>query len=250
MEKSDSIKLLTAALIQAQGELQAVPKDTQAYNYKYATLHAVWEEYKTHFLKHGLVVIQQVEVAGLRTTLAHESGEWLSSVANLMPIKNDPQAQGSAITYMRRYSLGAICGIMTEDDDDDGKKAMPTHGQAEKPAAAHAEIPAAPKTGNTNPKHTDMGAAAPKQGLSATGLVFKIFPPNSGGYVSVCLEGFKALNGYDMKFATKNPEYIAMIEESAENGDKLHIDYDEVANGRYTNYNITNVMVISNSVPF
>ena len=249
MEKSESIKELTAALIKAQGELQAVPKDTQAYNYKYATLPAVWEEYKTHFLKHGLVVIQQVEAAGLRTTLSHESGEWISSVANLMPIKNDPQAQGSAITYMRRYSLGAICGIMTEDDDD-GKKAMPAHTQAEKPATGNADAPAAPKTGNTNPKHTDMGPAAPKQGLSATGLISKIYPPNSGGYVSVCLEGFKSLNGYDMKFATKNPEYIAMIDESDKNGDKLHIDYDEVQNGKYINYNITNVTVISNAVPF
>lgn len=37
--------------------------------------------------------------------------------------KNDPQAFGSSITYMRRYCLSAIVGVST-DDDDDGEKAM------------------------------------------------------------------------------------------------------------------------------
>lgn len=37
---------------------------------------------------------------------------------NIQPVKNDPQAVGSAITYMRRYALGAILGLNIEDDDD------------------------------------------------------------------------------------------------------------------------------------
>jgi hypothetical protein len=143
MEKSESIVELTKALIKAQGELEVVTKDTKAYNYLYATLPAVFAEYKKHFLKHGLVVMQLIEGNGLRTTLSHESGEWVSSVAALMPIKNDPQAQGSAITYMRRYSLGAICGIMTEEDDD-AQKAMPATKPTEaykKPVESHSEAP-------------------------------------------------------------------------------------------------------------
>jgi len=35
-----------------------------------------------------------------------------------LPVKPDPQAQGSAITYARRYSLSAIIGLCTEEDDD------------------------------------------------------------------------------------------------------------------------------------
>ena len=127
MDKSESIVALTKALIKAQGELENVAKDTQAYNYKYATLPAVFAEYKKCFLHHGLVVMQLVEGNGLRTTLSHEAGEWVSSVAALMPIKNDPQAQGSAITYMRRYALSAICGIMQEDDDSKKAKIGRAH---------------------------------------------------------------------------------------------------------------------------
>ncbi len=36
----------------------------------------------------------------------------------MCPVKNDPQGQGSAITYMRRYALSAVLGIRTEEDDD------------------------------------------------------------------------------------------------------------------------------------
>lgn len=161
MEKSDSIVALTKALIKAQGELESVLKDTQAYNYKYATLPAVFEEYKKHFLQHGLVVIQSVEGNGLRTTLSHESGEWVSSLASLMPIKNDPQAQGSAITYMRRYALAAICGIMAEDDD--GQKAMPASPKSEhkpetKPGHEAAKLqPSEKKVRGTITDHKESG---------------------------------------------------------------------------------------------
>ena len=36
----------------------------------------------------------------------------------MTPSKNDPQGLGSAITYQRRYALGAILGLNIEDDDD------------------------------------------------------------------------------------------------------------------------------------
>jgi hypothetical protein len=48
----------------------------------------------------------------------HTSGEWLKGRLPLLPVKADPQAQGSAITYARRYSLSAIVGLCTEEDDD------------------------------------------------------------------------------------------------------------------------------------
>jgi len=42
--------------------------------------------------------------------------------------KQDPQGYGSALTYARRYSLMAACGIAPEDDDGNAatRKAVPT----------------------------------------------------------------------------------------------------------------------------
>lgn len=60
---------------------------------------------------------------GLETRLIHaESGQWISSMAVIPLPKNDPQGMGSAITYARRYSLCAMLGIVTEDDDGESAK--------------------------------------------------------------------------------------------------------------------------------
>ena len=48
----------------------------------------------------------------------HESGEWLEDTYTVTPVDARPQSVGSAITYARRYALGAILGIATESDND------------------------------------------------------------------------------------------------------------------------------------
>lgn len=54
----------------------------------------------------------------IETLFIHESGEMLSGgVMRLPASKNDAQGYGSALTYARRYSLMAACGIAPEDDD-------------------------------------------------------------------------------------------------------------------------------------
>jgi hypothetical protein len=48
----------------------------------------------------------------------HESGEKMSAgVLHVPATKQDAQGYGSALTYARRYSLMAACGIAPEDDD-------------------------------------------------------------------------------------------------------------------------------------
>jgi hypothetical protein len=47
----------------------------------------------------------------------HKSGEWIEDTLVLPLSKRDPQAAGSAITYARRYSLQAIAGVPSADDD-------------------------------------------------------------------------------------------------------------------------------------
>ena len=56
-------------------------------------------------------------IASVETLLMHTSGEWISNTCSAPVSKNDAQGVGSAITYLRRYSLAAFAGIAQEDDD-------------------------------------------------------------------------------------------------------------------------------------
>jgi hypothetical protein len=64
-----------------------------------------------------------------------DSGEWISSTTVIPLPKNDPQGMGSAITYARRYSLCAMLGIITEDDDGNAASIHPQkqHKQQHQP---------------------------------------------------------------------------------------------------------------------
>lgn len=126
MIQSEAINELAGALSKAQGEMQAAIKDkvNPFYKSSYADLGSVWDAARPVLSKHGLCVMQTTELTaeGARivmvTTLAHTSGQWVKSFLPLNPSKNDSQGIGSAITYLRRYSLSAIVGVVCDDDDD------------------------------------------------------------------------------------------------------------------------------------
>jgi hypothetical protein len=68
----------------------------------------------------GLMQKQHPSESGVtvETVFVHESGEVMSAGMLTVPAaKHDPQGYGSALTYARRYSLMAACGIAPEDDD-------------------------------------------------------------------------------------------------------------------------------------
>ena len=123
MEKSETIGELAKALVKVQAELQPAVKGqvNPFFKSSYANLLEIWEVCRKPLTDNGLSVTQIAESeegkAILETVLMHESGEWIKGRLPLMPIKQDPQGQGSAITYARRYSLAAIVGVSTEDDD-------------------------------------------------------------------------------------------------------------------------------------
>lgn len=129
MNKSDSIKQLAIALNKFQSEVSN-PKKTETnpfHGSKYAPLSSVIDQVKPVLDKHGLCFSQLVSGDGSKssvtTLLMHESGEWIESEPLTFPnqiSKGDSAAQGggSSITYARRYSLEAILGISSEDDND------------------------------------------------------------------------------------------------------------------------------------
>ena len=126
MTQSEQIHELAGALSKAQGEMQAAIKDkiNPFFKSSYADLGSVWDAARPVLSKYGLCIMQTTEMNTdgskivMVTTLAHISGQWMKSYLPLNPSKNDSQGIGAAITYLRRYSLSAIVGVVCDDDDD------------------------------------------------------------------------------------------------------------------------------------
>ena len=96
------------------------------FSSKYANLNDVLAQVKKLCLKNNFIFLQYPTSLNdknyLKTELIHKDGAKTESLMELVCKDNsDPQKLGSALTYMRRYSLVSIFGL--EQDDDDGNKA-------------------------------------------------------------------------------------------------------------------------------
>ena len=118
------MKAIAAAFVKAQKEFgPALKTNTNPlYRSKYADLSACIEAVVDALNNNGIALMQRsFEVDSgvtVETVVLHESGETLESGKLHVPAtKQDAQGYGSALTYARRYSLMAACGIAPEDDD-------------------------------------------------------------------------------------------------------------------------------------
>ena len=119
MERSESIKELSKALVEFHKKVGKVIKDATGYNYRYATLSNILDVIQDPLNECGLSVIQLPQGDHeLVTILTHISGEFISNTSRMVPKEDNPQQRGSCITYQRRYSLGAILCINIDEDDD------------------------------------------------------------------------------------------------------------------------------------
>lgn len=145
-----------AAMADAQAQVQAVTKDKKVsagpIRYTYADLASAYDACREALSAHGVYLNQALEtrlrdeiegvdkkgqtqlytrrVVIVTTTLCHRSGQWLSCTLQDWPDQHDVQGTGSAITYLRRYSLLAMVGLAPEDDD--GRASMRGDGQQRK----------------------------------------------------------------------------------------------------------------------
>lgn len=125
------IKNIAKALSEFQNECPVIQKNSDGYGYKYTDLPFIVSTISPILKKHGLMFTQSVfskdsDFVGVKTLIIHiKTGEYFESemsssisknrTANKM---NEIQAQGSIITYLRRYSLSSILGIVTDADAD------------------------------------------------------------------------------------------------------------------------------------
>lgn len=151
-ETKEKTPTIYDALHAFQMEVPVILKETSGYNYKYADLPAIDVIIKPLLQKHGLGVLQPLTTLdgkmALRTIIYHpESGQKIEDIIPLPQtvlekvfIKrtdktggiietekfvvcgfeqmSEPQAQGSIITYYRRYTLGSFLGLITDKDTD------------------------------------------------------------------------------------------------------------------------------------
>jgi ERF superfamily len=134
---SETIGAIAAALAKAQAELANPEKSLVAtirasnprdhdQTFRYAALSTGLDIVRKALGGHEIATVQTTAIdkeAGfirLTTTLAHSSGEWLSSEWPVCPIAETatPRRMGAALTYARRYALFTLVGIAGEDDLD------------------------------------------------------------------------------------------------------------------------------------
>lgn len=118
------MKNIASAFVKAKKAFAPAMKTSTNPHFKskYADLAACVEAVDDAFLDNGIVMYQETSEDStgvtVETVLLHESGEMLRCGKLHVPAqKNDPQGYGSALSYARRYSLMAACGIAPEDDD-------------------------------------------------------------------------------------------------------------------------------------
>jgi hypothetical protein len=118
------MKNIATALVKAQKAFGPALKTATNPHFKsrYADLSACVEAVMDGLNDNGIALIQKCYDCAngvmVETMFVHESGEMLEcGILHVPASKQDPQGYGSALTYARRYSLMAACGIAPEDDD-------------------------------------------------------------------------------------------------------------------------------------
>lgn len=151
------LKNIALAFVKAKKEFAPAIKNAvnPHFRSKYADLATCIDAVNDAFLKNGIAMYQETfeDTSGvtIETVLLHESGEMLRCGKLHVPSpKADPQGYGSALSYCRRYSLLAACGIAAEDDDD-GNASSATNKAAQRPVAPQAAIPARQTTAPASP---------------------------------------------------------------------------------------------------
>ena len=106
-----------------QQELPTINKNATGYGYKFADLEQIVKVVVPLMKKNNLGYTQPLDGTSLKTILFNTEGETIESSVDIpqgvsLKGQNEYQTLGSAITYLRRYSLSSILGLVTDEDAD------------------------------------------------------------------------------------------------------------------------------------
>ena len=174
---------LIKALHAFQAEAPALQKNAinPHFRNRYISLDALMDAILPPLNKAGIVLLQMPTTLeggtpALTTRLVHaDTGEALEATMPLVLEKENPQGQGSAITYARRYSLMAMLGLVADEDDDANAASKPgAGGSGVAPQAAASFFPAADSTAGTPsespPAPAGLASDAQKKAIYAIGM--------------------------------------------------------------------------------
>jgi hypothetical protein len=132
------MKNIASAFVKAQRSFAPALKTNTNPHFrsKYVALDGCIEAVIDALNSNGIALLQQTHECEsgvmVETLFLHESGETMSGGKLHVPAsKHDAQGYGSALTYARRYSLMAACGIAPEDDDGNAATKAPRHSPVE-----------------------------------------------------------------------------------------------------------------------
>lgn len=175
---------LYKAIAAFQQEVPVIHKATKAFKYSYADLPTVLDIINPLLKKHGLGFTQLIVNENLVTRVFHiESGEYIESNVYInskvqLGGMNEFQVMGSAITYLRRYSLSAMLGLVTDvDTDANGVKEEKPKQEIKK-----AELPA------LHPLHQKWEGAkkALKEGNTTLDAIKKVYSLTAENEAELC----------------------------------------------------------------
>ena len=168
---------IAAAFVAAKRDFAPALKTSTNPHFRnrYVDLAGCLEAVNDALLTHGIAVYQETfdvqDGVTVETCFLHESGETLRMGKLHVPAaKHDPQGYGSALTYARRYSLMAACGIAAEDDDGNAAN------QPRKPMA-----PPQPKPANPLDAVVQKAAAEPAESVAEPSVKTVEYQAPSGG---------------------------------------------------------------------
>lgn len=148
---------LNAALMAVQAAMPEFQRDkvNPHFGSAYLSLESLMPEVLAVLQANGILLVQypsffagtEGPVGTLVTHLTHvKSGESTQTSMLLESGKSTPQAQGSALTYARRYAITCLMGITVEKDDD-ANRAMPARTAASAPSSAPSTVSGTDDTG-------------------------------------------------------------------------------------------------------
>lgn len=150
-DKSEDFKSINDALFHFQQEVDIIRKDAENpyHNSMYADLPGIWKVIKPLLLKYKLLVTHSTSSGDnydyLLTEICHvPSGESTASTCRIYLQKGTAQEYGSCLTYMRRYQVAALLGLIM-DDDDDGNAASAVKPVDKKPELKKAPVKKEPE---------------------------------------------------------------------------------------------------------
>lgn len=229
-KKESPGKGIVKALADFQQAVPAITKEKKAgqgnFSYKYGSLAHIFQVITPHMKKAGLVITQPINYDDgkhyICTTLYHVgTGESIESKMELPQVEfkgmNIVQSGGAVITYVRRYSLMSLMGLVTEEDDKDAQGEVKKPAQAYQGTGSRVDPGSAPAKKWLNPSKdgqpTDVWLSAVKF-LADGGTIeqikqkYKIARPNEEKLMNESLEYSAEPEGNDLPFDDEQADDI------------------------------------------